>query len=68
MAGAAWIWGAKSSDTTAGAMVCVSVCVCVCVCVCVSESRRCDFKKSTKAKLRGFEGGSGLTGSLKQLM
>lgn len=38
----------------------------VCVCVCVP--RRCDFKKSTKAKLRGFEGGSGLTGSLKQLM
>ena len=36
MAGAAWIWGAKSSDTTAGAMVCVSVCVCVCVCVYLS--------------------------------
>ena len=33
MAGAAWIWGAKSSDTTAGAMVCVSVCECECVCV-----------------------------------
>ena len=48
--------------------VCVSVCVCVCLCVCVCEPRRCDFKKSTKAKLRGFEEGSGLTGSLKQLM
>ena len=36
MAGAAWIWGAKASDTTAGAMVCVSVCVCVCVCVYLS--------------------------------
>lgn len=58
-AGAGWIWGAKPSDSNSRGYVLFCF---------KSEPGRFNFKKSRKAKLRGFEGGSGLIRSLKQLM